>query len=128
MWAKCIIVFLGGGFGAAVREFIILLIPQQRGDFPLDIFTANILASFILGVTFGNRRLNNVSDEFVLLVGTGVMGGMSTFSTYVYGAYSEMMSPGHLWLATIYLLASAVVGYVATWLGVFIAKRRRRRA
>ncbi|MEW5423022.1 fluoride efflux transporter CrcB [Amorphus sp. 3PC139-8] len=128
MWSKIILVFLGGGMGAVVREFIILLIPQARGDFPTDIFVANVGASFILGLTFGNRRLNQVSDEFVLLVGTGVMGGMSTFSTYVYGAYSEMMMPGHLLVASLYVVASAVVGYLATWLGLAAAKTRRRAA
>ncbi|MCF3932042.1 fluoride efflux transporter CrcB [Acuticoccus sp. M5D2P5] len=128
MVSKIIIVFLGGGLGAIVREFFMLLIPQTRSDFPLDIFAANVIASFILGLTFGNRRLNAVSDEFLLLVGTGVMGGMSTFSSFVYGAYSEMTSPGHMAVGALYVISSAVVGYLLTLLGITAAKWRHREA
>ena len=128
MFAKVILVFLGGGLGAVLREFFMLLIPQRHDAFPLDIFSANVIASFILGLTFGNRRLDKVSDEFVLFVGTGVMGGMSTFSSFVFGAYSEMTSPGEMGLAALYVISSAVVGYLLTLLGILAAKTRRAAA
>ncbi|MGE4334829.1 MAG: CrcB family protein [Pigmentiphaga sp.] len=124
MWTKILLVFFGGAFGAMVREFFMLLIPPGRGDFPLDIFAANIVASFLLGLTVGNQRLKNVSDEFLLLVGTGVMGGMSTFSSFVYGAYSEMTTAGDLWWGVLYILSSAVVGFFATYFGIKAARRR----
>src|SRR3546814_10469268 len=54
---------------------------RSYAGFPLDIFYANILAAFILGLTFGNQRIKKVSDDSVLFVGTGVMGGLSTFSS-----------------------------------------------
>ena len=124
MWTKIILVFVGGAFGAIIREFFMLAVPSVGHDFPLDIFAANVTAAFILGLTFGNQRLKNVSDEFVLLVGTGVMGGMSTFSSFVFGAYSEMMATGDLWFGAIYILLSLVVGYFATLLGVRLAYKR----
>lgn len=124
MWTKIVLVFVGGAFGAMMREFFMLLVPQGRGDFPLDIFAANILASFLLGLAVGNQRLKNVSDEFVLLVGTGVMGGMSTFSSFVYGAYAEMTTVGDLGWGAFYVIASAVVGFVATLSGIRLAGRR----
>lgn len=128
MWTKFLLVFFGGAFGAMVREFFMLLIPQGRGDFPLDIFAANLLASFLLGLTVGNQRLKNVSDEFLLLVGTGVMGGMSTFSSFVYGAYSEMTTAGDLWWGALYILSSAVLGFVATYIGIRAARQRAKAA
>jgi len=126
MWVQAVIVFMGGGLGAITREFLMLLLPQHSGAFPLDIFTANIIASFCLGLVFGLRLASRVSDEFNLLIGTGFAGGMSTFSSFIYGVYSEMASPGQLGLSIFYCISSLIVGYGAVWLGIEAAKRARR--
>ncbi len=125
---KVLLVFFGGAFGAMVREFYMLLIPHAQGDFPLDIFAANITAAFLLGLTVGNQRLGKVSDNFVLMVGTGVMGGMSTFSSFIYGAYSEMTTAEDVWWSMLYILLSVVIGYFATLLGIRSAKRKPAQA
>lgn len=125
MFAKVLVVFFGGALGAMVREFLMVFVPHMRGDFPLDIFIANIVAAFLLGLTVGNQRLKKVSDQFLLFVGTGIMGGMSTFSSFVYGAYSEMMTAGDLWWGVFYILASTVLGYLATWVGLRLARKRQ---
>lgn len=126
MGAQAVFVFIGGGCGAITREFLMLLIPQQSGAFPLDIFTANIFASFCLGAAFGLHRLGQVSDEFMLLVGTGFAGGMSTFSSFIYGVLSEAVAPGQAGLAVLYGLSSLIVGYAAIRLGIESGKRLRR--
>ncbi|GAA0240955.1 Putative fluoride ion transporter CrcB [Methylorubrum aminovorans] len=126
MGAQAVFVFIGGGFGAITREFLMLLIPQQSGAFPLDIFTANVVASFCLGAAFGLHRLGRVSDEFMLLVGTGFCGGMSTFSSFVFGVLSEATAPGQAGLAVLYGLSSLAVGYAAVRLGILSGKRLRR--
>ena len=126
MGARAVFVFIGGGFGALTREFLMLLIPQHSGAFPLDIFTANVLASFCLGAAFELHRLNQVSDEYLLLIGTGFAGGMSTFSSFVYGITSEASSPGQVVLSILDCLSSLIVGYAAIWLGIASGKRLRR--
>lgn len=126
MGAQAIFVFIGGGVGAITREFLMLLIPGQRGAFPLDIFTANVVACLCLGAAFERHRRGSVSQEFMLLSGTGFAGGMSTFSSFVYGIYSEASSPGQLGLSILYCLSSLVVGYAAVWLGLVSGKRLRR--
>ncbi|MBA9071532.1 CrcB protein [Methylobacterium sp. RAS18] len=126
MGAQAVFVFIGSGFGALTREFLMLLIPQHSGAFPLDIFTANVVASFCLGAAFELHRLSQVSDEYLLLIGTGFAGGMSTFSSFVYGITSEAASPGQAGLAVLYCLSSLIVGYAAIWLGIASGKRLRR--
>ncbi|KQQ25350.1 camphor resistance protein CrcB [Methylobacterium sp. Leaf123] len=126
MGARAVFVFIGGGFGAITRELLMLLIPQQNGAFPLDIFTANVVASFCLGAAFELNRLKQVSDAYLLLIGTGFAGGMSTFSSFVYGITSEASSPGQAGLAVFYALSSLIVGYAAIWLGIASGKRLRR--
>ena len=124
MWSKVILVFIGGAFGAIIREFFMLVVPMAGDGFPLYIFCANILAAFLLGLTFGSQRMKRVSDEFVLLVGTGVMGGMSTFSSFIYGAYSELRTTGDIGLGVFYIVMSLVAGYFATLTGVRLARKR----
>lgn len=114
-----ILVFVGGAVGAVVREFLMLGVPNLSGDFPLSIFVANIAASFLLGLATGLHQRRALSDDVHTLVGTGVMGGLSTFSSFVFGAYAMMSaSRSGAAVALAYLLASLVVGYMAVWLGV----------
>lgn len=126
MWAPPIVVFLGGGLGAVTREFLMLVLGSYSSAFPVDIFAANVLASFLLGLVFGLHQARRASDHVALLVSTGFCGGMSTFSTFIFGAFSEMTRPGQLGLSLLYIFASIVVGYSVTWLGLRTAAQLRR--
>ena len=118
MGLPVIIVFVGGGLGAIIRELCMLLLGRYSAAFPVDIFAANIIASFLLGLVVGLHQARRASDNAKLLVSTGFCGGMSTFSSFIYGAYSEMTTPGQLGLSVAYVIASLVIGFVATWLGL----------
>ncbi|MBS7544048.1 MULTISPECIES: CrcB family protein [Ancylobacter] len=126
MWLPVIIIFVGGGLGAITRELSMLLMGRYSVAFPVDIFAANIFASFLLGLVFGLHQARRASDNVTLLVSTGFCGGMSTFSTFIYGAYSEMVTPGQLGLSFLYVIASLVIGYSVTWLGLGAATQLRR--
>lgn len=121
-----LLIFIGGAFGAMVREFIMLLVPTPNDAFPLNIFIANIVAAFLLGVVVHRNRLKHVSDEALMLFGTGVLGGMSTFSSFVYGAYSIMTSPKGLLISIGYIAASLICGYIAVWVGFKLAAEAER--
>ncbi len=126
MLASALIVFVGGGLGAMARELSMLALGRYSAAFPFDIFVANILASFLLGLVLGLHRARRASDNASLLLSTGFCGGMSTFSSFVYGTYSEMTKPGEFGLAMLYVLASLVVGYAVTWCGLRAATSLRR--
>lgn len=125
MGLPVIMIFVGGGLGAIARELSMLLLGRYSAAFPVDVFAANILASFLLGLVFGLHQKHRVSDNVTLLVSTGFCGGMSTFSTFIYGAYSEMTTPGQLGLSFLYVLTSVVIGYTVTWLGLRTATQLR---
>lgn len=120
-----IIVSVGGGLGAIAREGAILLFGRYSAAFPVDIFAANSLSCLLLGLIFGLHQKRRVSDQVALLVSTGFCGGMSTFSTFIYGAYSELGTPGHLALSVLYIMVSLVVGYCMTWAGLHLAMKMR---
>jgi CrcB protein len=118
------LVFLGGGAGAVLRELLMLVIPRLADNFPLDILVANLVASFVLGLVTVLCRRHVVSDGINLLVGTGVAGGLSTFSSFAYGTVVLMSgSAASVVVASAYILSSLFLGYVAVVCGQQIARR-----
>jgi protein CrcB len=80
-----ILVFVGGALGAMLREFSMLMVPNLSDNFPLDILVANLVAAFLLGLVTALHRRQIVSEDAEMLVGSGIAGGLSTFSSLVYG-------------------------------------------
>ena len=118
------LVFLGGGAGAVLREILMLVIPRLADNFPLDILVANLVASFVLGLVTVLSRRHVVSDGINLLVGTGIAGGLSTFSSFAYGTVVLMSgSAASLVVASAYVLISLFLGFIAVVCGQQMAKR-----
>ncbi|MCX5496080.1 CrcB family protein [Kaistia dalseonensis] len=114
-----ILVFVGGAMGALIREFLMIGVPPVADGFPLDILVANIAATFLLGLTAAFHARKIVTDSVNTLVGTGIMGGLSTFSSFVYGAVVLIgASVQSALVAILYLLVSVALGYVAITLGL----------
>ena len=74
-----ILVAVGGAIGAILREFLMLTVGTVWDGFPLDILTANVVALFLLGLAFALHGRKILTDGVYVLVGTGLMGGLSTF-------------------------------------------------
>ena len=114
-----ILVFVGGALGAVLREVSMLMVPNLADNFPLDILVANLVAAFLLGLVTALRRRQIVSEGAEILVGTGVAGGLSTFSSFVYGAVVLMSaSTASAVVASVYVVISLVVGYIAVAVGL----------
>lgn len=121
-----ILVFVGGALGAIIRELLMLGTPHLADGFPLDIFVANIVAAFLLGLTAALHARRVLSDDTNTLVSTGIMGGLSTFSSFVYGAVVLMgASTQNVLVAIVYIVASLAVGYGAVVLGMRCGTRQR---
>lgn len=119
-----ILVFVGGAIGSMLREFIMLTVPQGSRGFPLDILVANLLAAFVLGFHFALHERKVVSHGAHMLVGTGIAGGLSTFSSFAY-ASSVLMSAStqSAVVATAYVAISLVLGYIAVFVGMKIGNK-----
>lgn len=122
MYGLLLVVFIGGALGAIVRECFMLLLPSLCDGFPLDIFLANVIASFLLGYATYHHRKNNISDDMILLFGTGALGGMSTFSSFIYGVVTAFNNHDAVIIPIIYSVASLMVGFIACWLGLVISE------
>lgn len=119
-----ILVFMGGAIGAISRELLMVSVPTMNNHFPLDIFVANIVASLLLGVVAGLLMRNKISQGMNAFLATGIMGGLSTFSSFVYGAVEIMKSPQFLLVGMSYLVLSIVIGFVAIYIGYTAGNRQ----
>ena len=121
-----LLVFVGGAVGAIAREFLMLVIPAPSEGFPLDILVANVVASLLIGISTGRHNRNVINDGWHLMVTTGIMGGLSTFSSFAYASSVLMKASmtGAL-VAAAYVLISLVLGYVAVIVGMKLGGRSR---
>jgi fluoride exporter len=117
-------VFVGGGLGAVLREFVTLAVPNLADGFPLDILVANLVAAFLLGLVAALRGRQLVSEGVYMLVGTGIAGGLSTFSSFAYAvAVLTTASTASAVVASAYVVISLVLGYIAVIVGLKLGKQ-----
>jgi len=96
-----------------------LTVPNLMHGFPLDILVANLLAAFMLGFVTALHIRRTVSDAVNSLIGTGLTGGLSTFSSFAYGTtvLATASTQGAL-VAFAYVVTSLVLGYIAVIVGM----------
>ncbi|KAA9089395.1 fluoride efflux transporter FluC [Microbacterium radiodurans] len=71
---------VAGGLGAGVRYVVDALVTRGRqGAFPIGILVVNVTGSTLLGLVTGLGAL--VGPDWLAVVGVGLLGGYTTFST-----------------------------------------------
>ncbi|MCE9687315.1 MULTISPECIES: fluoride efflux transporter CrcB [Shewanella] len=76
-------VALGGSIGAVLRYLVSILMFQLFGSgFPFGTLLVNILGSFSMGMIYALGQATHVSPELKALVGVGLLGALTTFSTF----------------------------------------------
>ena len=118
-------VFAGGVVGAVLRAEVAEALPQGAGAWPWATFAANVSGAFLLGllVTRLQERLPP-SDYLRPLLGTGLCGAFTTFSTFQLEVV-DLADGGHGARAAGYAAASVAAGAVAVWLATHLARRTR---
>ena len=125
MFKTIVLIFAGGALGAVLREFFMLRVPKLLDGFPLDILVANLVASLLLGWVTALHGRKVVSGDVNTLLGTGVSGGLSTFSSFAYGvSVLVAASAASAVVAAAYVAVSLVAGYLALSVGLAIGKHR----
>ncbi|WP_432174624.1 fluoride efflux transporter CrcB [Streptomyces sp. Tue6028] len=116
-------VALGGAIGATTRYGAARLWPAETAGFPWTTFWVNVLGCAVMGVfmvlitdVWAAHRL--VRPFF----GTGVLGGFTTFSTYVVDI-QKLVDEGRPWTGFGYLVATLFAALAAVWLAGAAARR-----
>jgi fluoride exporter len=126
-WREVAAIFAGGAAGTLLRAALGEAFRHPAAAWPWPTFAVNIVAAFLLGyfVTRLQERLPLSSYRRPLL-GTGLCGGLSTFSTMQ--VEIVQMLDAHAWgLAAGYAAASITAGYAAIHLATAIVRRVRVR-
>lgn len=117
-----LLVLLGGAVGAPLRYLTDRAV-QARHDtvFPWGTFTVNVVGSMILGVLAGAVLAGAVGNAAQLLLGTGLCGALTTYSTFSYETL-RLAETGALFLAVANIAASVVAGLGAVFIGLTLAQ------
>ncbi len=118
-----LIVFLGGGFGAALRHGINLGVAKLLGNgFPFATFFINISGSFIMGLAAAYFAFKGgPSQHWRLFFTTGMLGGYTTFSTFSLDA-ALLYERGELGLAAVYVISSVVIAVAGLFAGLALVR------
>jgi CrcB protein len=124
MLKHAILVFIGGGIGAAVRELLMLGVANLPGGFPMPIFIANMTSALLIGV-FSALTITGglIGSSGKLLLTTGIMGGLSTFSSFVWGTHQMLANPAEQVSAIVYLVLSMIAGFLLVESGLWLGSR-----
>ena len=118
-----LIVFLGGGLGAALRHGINLAVARALGTaFPYGTLLINITGSFIMGLVAAYFAFKgDASQHWRLFLTTGILGGYTTFSAFSLDA-ALLYERGELGMAALYVIASVALSIVGLFAGLALVR------
>jgi CrcB protein len=118
-------IVLGGACGALARTALAEALPHAATSWPWPTFAVNLVGAFLLGyaVTRLQERLP-LSAYRRPFIGTGLCGGLTTFST-MQVELLKMLDAGSYGLAAGYAAASVAGGYVAVAAATALVRRVR---
>jgi CrcB protein len=105
-----LLVFLGGGIGAAIRHCVNVIFARWFGaGFPFHTAFENCTGSVLMGILAGYFAFKTqASQELRLFLTTGILGGYTTFSAFSLDAVL-LWERGQVALAIAYVLVSVAI-------------------
>lgn len=123
MLLNYVLVFVGGGLGAAARYWLQGLVYAETGtSFPYGTLVVNILGCFLIGFLMSSmedRFLVNPPIRIFLTI--GFLGGFTTFSSFSFETMS-LFRDGEALYAFANAFGSLFLCLVCTWLGIQLGK------
>ncbi|WP_328956064.1 fluoride efflux transporter CrcB [Kitasatospora purpeofusca] len=116
-----LLVMLGATVGAPLRYLTDRAV-QSRHDsvFPWGTFTVNVVGCLVLGLVTGAVAAGSASSRVQLLLGTGLCGALTTYSTFSYETL-RLVGGGAGRYALANVLGSVVAGLAAVYAGAGLA-------
>ena len=103
-WQLLIAVGSGGFLGAILRYLITLTINTKLPlDISLGTLSVNLLGSFILGALIALFTIIDISTNIKLFLTTGIMGALTTYSTFAIESFLLIDKSLNLFLINIFL-------------------------
>lgn len=117
-------IFLGGGLGATARYGLGLAVARlwPGGPLPWGTLAANVIGSALLGLLAAHFVTADWPRPLKLGLTTGVLGGLTTFSTFTVETLA-LVEAGRPGAAALNLALNLVVGFAAALAGAWIGAR-----
>ncbi len=126
MGLKSLLILIGGALGTGIRAALEAAYPAQPGGWPWATFLINVTGAFTLGVlleTLIRRGPDSGVRQYLRLgLGTGVLGGYTTYSTFAVEAV-RLLGAGAVLIGIGYAIASVILGLAAALAGTLLADR-----
>jgi len=118
-----LIVFVGGGLGAALRHGVNLLSARLFGTaFPWHTLIENVTGSLVMGLLAAYFALKgDASQHWRLFLTTGILGGYTTFSAFSLDSML-LYERGETALAALYVLASVTLAIGGLFAGLALVR------
>ena len=121
MLFKLVSIFIGGGIGAILRYGLTVLSSKYLTTPIIGTFSANIIGCFLIGCFFGFilNKAEELPQVTRLFITTGLLGGLTTFSTLNFEVF-ELIKSGKILMGFGYLFISCFIGLVFVYLGYLL--------
>lgn len=118
-----LIVFVGGGLGAALRHGVNLATARAWGiAFPYGTLTVNVVGSLAMGALAAYFAFRgDASQHWRLFLTTGILGGFTTFSAFSLDA-ALLYERGEAGLAALYVVASVALSIAGLFAGLALVR------
>ena len=118
-----LIVFLGGGIGAALRHGVNLAMARWLGTaFPFATLTENVTGSLVMGLLVGYFAFHGaIPQHWRLFLTTGILGGYTTFSAFSLDT-ALLYERGELGLAALYVILSIALTIGGLFAGLALVR------
>jgi CrcB protein len=118
-----LIVFVGGGLGAALRHGVNVAMARLLGTaFPYATLFVNATGSLIMGLLVAYFAFKGgASQHWRLFLTTGILGGYTTFSAFSLDA-ALLYERGAIGLAALYVLASVLLSIAGLFAGLALVR------
>lgn len=127
-WDVLLVIAAGGALGSLARYGLAVALPHSRGGFAISTLLANVLGCLLIGVLM--VVISQLAQPHRLLrpfLGIGLLGGFTTFSTYVVDAMYSVLE-GRPGLAIGYAVGSVLASLFAVAAGMLVTRAVIRRA
>lgn len=127
-WDLLVVIAAGGALGSLARWGVAEALPHRADEFPWSTFAVNIVGSFAIGVLMVLVLEVWPPTRYVRpFLGVGVLGGFTTFSTFVYDGHA-LATHDAVVVAVGYAVVTVVAVLVAVAAGVMTARAAASRA
>jgi fluoride exporter len=121
-FTRVLVVALGGAIGSGLRYLISSHLTSRFGtDYPWGTTVVNLTGALIFGLVWSATETLALAPVIRLFVLTGLMGGLTTFSTLAFEVTDALFNH-RAPVAVTHLLVHMLAGILVVWVGLGVGR------